>query len=153
MPQNEETTEVTHPTGYPHHNESTEVTQTSDDPQHEETTETAEASHLSQTTEETQSFDKCSPNPCQNGGTCVNGDNTYTCQCTGNFTGHSCHLGKSKCNLFYMFASVYQNFPYLNLAPSAYFLLFKVSNSRLLIKCIMINRVAILGRIVIIYLT
>ncbi|MFE8596283.1 LamG-like jellyroll fold domain-containing protein [Archangium violaceum] len=32
----------------------------------------------------------CSPNPCQNGGTCVDGVNSYTCQCPSGWTGTNC---------------------------------------------------------------
>ena len=34
--------------------------------------------------------DNCSPNPCQNGGVCVDGCASYTCQCTSNYTGTNC---------------------------------------------------------------
>ena len=36
--------------------------------------------------------DVCKPNPCRNRGLCVYGNNntTYTCNCTGNFTGTNC---------------------------------------------------------------
>lgn len=33
---------------------------------------------------------ECSSNPCQNGGTCVDGINGYNCQCTGTFSGSNC---------------------------------------------------------------
>lgn len=32
----------------------------------------------------------CSPNPCQNGGICVDGCASYTCQCPSNYTGTNC---------------------------------------------------------------
>ena len=32
----------------------------------------------------------CSPNPCQNGGTCSDGINTYTCMCAEDFEGENC---------------------------------------------------------------
>ena len=34
--------------------------------------------------------DDCSPNPCQNGGICVDGCANYTCQCPSNYTGTNC---------------------------------------------------------------
>ena len=35
----------------------------------------------------------CLPNPCQNGGTCHQSHNTYVCQCTDRFEGHTCTGG------------------------------------------------------------
>ena len=32
----------------------------------------------------------CGQNPCQNGGTCINGFETYTCSCSAGFTGDLC---------------------------------------------------------------
>jgi hypothetical protein len=34
--------------------------------------------------------DLCSPNPCQNGGTCAVTNSSYTCTCTGGYTGTNC---------------------------------------------------------------
>jgi len=34
----------------------------------------------------------CSPNPCSNGGTCIQNFHGYTCQCTSNFGGTNCEL-------------------------------------------------------------
>merc|ERR1719400_2156533 len=34
--------------------------------------------------------DECASNPCQNGGTCKDGFNTYTCTCVPGYTGHDC---------------------------------------------------------------
>jgi hypothetical protein len=34
--------------------------------------------------------DYCAGNPCSNGGTCINGATTYTCQCAAGFTGADC---------------------------------------------------------------
>ena len=38
-------------------------------------------------------FDDCLSNPCQNGGTCQDEINSYTCNCTAGFTGHDCEIG------------------------------------------------------------
>jgi hypothetical protein len=35
-------------------------------------------------------IDDCSPQPCLNGGTCTDGVNSYTCVCTGGYTGMRC---------------------------------------------------------------
>jgi len=34
--------------------------------------------------------DPCSPNPCQNGGTCTNSSESFTCSCASGFTGDDC---------------------------------------------------------------
>jgi hypothetical protein len=36
--------------------------------------------------------DPCSPNPCQNGGTCASSGSSFTCTCTGGFTGTNCEI-------------------------------------------------------------
>ncbi|MCP3661956.1 MAG: calcium-binding EGF-like domain-containing protein [Gammaproteobacteria bacterium] len=33
-------------------------------------------------------------NPCQNGGTCTDGLNSYTCACAAGYTGKICETGK-----------------------------------------------------------
>ena len=40
-------------------------------------------------------INKCSSNPCQNGGSCVNGINSFTCQCKSGFYGPLCELTDS----------------------------------------------------------
>ena len=37
--------------------------------------------------------DDCSGQPCQNGGTCIDGVNTYTCTCVTGYTGPHCQIG------------------------------------------------------------
>ena len=40
----------------------------------------------------------CEPNPCQNGGVCTSvGDNLYTCECEGLFTGQNCEIEQNPC--------------------------------------------------------
>lgn len=39
-------------------------------------------------------IDECSSYPCQNGGTCTDGVNTFTCHCPPGFTGALCQTGK-----------------------------------------------------------
>ena len=40
----------------------------------------------------------CSPDPCQNGGTCTdNGDTTYTCTCAAGYTGTNCETDIDEC--------------------------------------------------------
>lgn len=36
--------------------------------------------------------DPCSPNPCENGGTCAASGSSFTCTCTGGFTGTNCEI-------------------------------------------------------------
>jgi hypothetical protein len=38
-------------------------------------------------------IDECVPNPCQNGGTCTDGVNSYTCSCVAGYTGNICQTG------------------------------------------------------------
>ena len=42
-------------------------------------------------------IDECSSNPCQNGATCNNGVNGYTCNCMAGFTGDNCQTGQHLC--------------------------------------------------------
>ncbi|MDI1432520.1 FG-GAP-like repeat-containing protein [Polyangium sorediatum] len=41
--------------------------------------------------------DDCAPNPCQNGGTCTDGVDSYTCQCAPGFTGTNCETNVDGC--------------------------------------------------------
>ena len=38
-------------------------------------------------------FNECDSSPCQNGGTCTDGMNHYTCQCVDGFDGNTCENG------------------------------------------------------------
>ena len=38
-------------------------------------------------------IDECDSSPCQNGGTCHNGQNMYTCTCLPGWTGQNCEIG------------------------------------------------------------
>ena len=35
-------------------------------------------------------IDDCSPNPCQNGGACTDGVNSFTCACAAGYDGSDC---------------------------------------------------------------
>ncbi|XP_053401382.1 uncharacterized protein LOC123549404 isoform X2 [Mercenaria mercenaria] len=41
---------------------------------------------------------ECESNPCNNGGTCVDGVNKFTCTCVPGFTGETCEEGIDECN-------------------------------------------------------
>ena len=36
-------------------------------------------------------IDECEPDPCMNGGTCVDGVNGFNCSCTAGFVGDTCN--------------------------------------------------------------
>ncbi|XP_076821841.1 sushi, von Willebrand factor type A, EGF and pentraxin domain-containing protein 1-like isoform X2 [Clavelina lepadiformis] len=40
--------------------------------------------------EDLSCYDECNPNPCQNGGTCINRINDYTCACSSLYEGRDC---------------------------------------------------------------
>ena len=40
--------------------------------------------------------DDCAGEPCQNGGTCKDGVNDYTCMCAVGYTGENCAVGKNR---------------------------------------------------------
>ena len=44
---------------------------------------------------------ECASNPCQNGGTCTDLVNSYTCACVSGYNGTSCEIGKKRvyCNI------------------------------------------------------
>ena len=39
-------------------------------------------------------IDECAPNPCQNGGTCTDKVNAYTCNCLAGYQGTNCETSK-----------------------------------------------------------
>ena len=39
-------------------------------------------------------IDECVPNPCQNGGVCSDGINSFTCECATGFVGVTCETSK-----------------------------------------------------------
>ena len=43
--------------------------------------------------------DECASLPCQNGGTCVDGVDLYTCSCLPGYEGEQCQTSKSACHL------------------------------------------------------
>ena len=40
-------------------------------------------------------LNKCIPNPCRNGATCVRAINSYSCQCVAGYSGQDCQSSKS----------------------------------------------------------
>ena len=41
-------------------------------------------------------IDDCADMPCQNGGTCIDAVNNYTCNCAAGYTGRNCSVGEYK---------------------------------------------------------
>ena len=46
-------------------------------------------------------IDDCKPGLCKNGGTCVDGIDSYTCKCTRGFEGIDCEISKI-INIFFV---------------------------------------------------
>ena len=44
-----------------------------------------------------ENIDDCAPNPCQNGGTCIDGINYYNCTCVVGFNGTDCETNIDDC--------------------------------------------------------
>ncbi|CAM9812022.1 unnamed protein product, partial [Chrysoparadoxa australica] len=42
-------------------------------------------------------IDECASNPCQNGGNCIDGINSFTCECASGFEGPSCAINIDDC--------------------------------------------------------
>lgn len=42
--------------------------------------------------------DDCSPNPCRNNGTCIDGIADFNCECTNGWKGKTCSLKDSHCD-------------------------------------------------------
>lgn len=47
--------------------------------------------------EECTNVDDCATLPCKNGGTCADGDGTFTCTCAGGFEGPTCETNADEC--------------------------------------------------------
>ena len=45
-------------------------------------------------------IDDCASQPCQNGATCIDAVNDYTCNCVDGYTGKNCSIGKNRVCLF-----------------------------------------------------
>jgi hypothetical protein len=50
--------------------------------------------------------DDCAPNPCQNGGTCVDGVNSYSCVCPPGLSGQHCEIAECPCMIHPEFAAI-----------------------------------------------
>ncbi|XP_066289172.1 IgGFc-binding protein-like [Branchiostoma lanceolatum] len=42
-------------------------------------------------------IDRCDPNPCENGGACTDGADSYTCECAAGFEGSQCEINIDDC--------------------------------------------------------
>lgn len=49
--------------------------------------------------------DECESNPCENGGTCVDGNNSWSCDCPEGFYGETCGIGEKTLFCFKTFFS------------------------------------------------
>ena len=47
-------------------------------------------------------IDDCADGPCNNGGTCIDGVNSYICDCIAGYTGANCQTGIYTCMNFYI---------------------------------------------------
>ena len=45
----------------------------------------------------TVAIDNCDPNPCQNDGNCIDGINSFTCDCEDGFSGDVCEINIDDC--------------------------------------------------------
>lgn len=43
-------------------------------------------------------INECASTPCQNGGTCVDKVNGFSCKCVAGFTGENCETGRKRWN-------------------------------------------------------
>ena len=53
----------------------------------------------------TQDGDECSPNPCQNGGTCIDGCASYTCSCLSSYRGDRCQYRARRLRIYARYGS------------------------------------------------
>ena len=60
-------------------------------------------------------IDDCSPNPCDNGATCTDLVNSYSCTCVPGYTGHDCQTGTSLSILVKYIWDVIKSFRILSL--------------------------------------
>ena len=47
-------------------------------------------------------IDECSTNPCRNGGACIDGVNSYQCNCADGYTGANCEQSKFSFAVFFV---------------------------------------------------
>ena len=62
-------------------------------------------------------IDDCAVQPCQNGATCIDAVNDYTCNCVDGYTGKNCSIGKNR-------VSVLSNEGVISVKYSSLFLLY-----------------------------
>ena len=55
-------------------------------------------------------IDECSTNPCNNGATCTDGINAYTCTCLVGYTGTDCQTGIFNKNYFFLYKRIFRQY-------------------------------------------
>jgi hypothetical protein len=55
--------------------------------------------------------DECASSPCQNGGSCTDDVNSYTCDCSPGYTGPECQTGICCVTMFCQYCDFYNNCP------------------------------------------
>ena len=58
----------------------------------------------------TPDIDDCAVQPCENGATCIDAVNDYTCDCVNGYTGKNCSIGKNRLCLFQKLTGIWTSY-------------------------------------------